>query len=172
MHLSPIKVLCKFICKWSASLGLLAGCQLSPRSCTTAAPLWWQGTPPPTPPPPPMSLHSARRKHGAAVEGGESDTGWGEGTFRLQNLWKLWFLHIRKARTSLKGRGKMRMNVSFCEEQEISFKLLSSPPPGSLTLHPSLHSGSSNLFIRSVYRCSNNQKKNQKKPTRKTSRRL
>lgn len=46
------------------------------------------------------------------------------------------------------------MNVSFCEEQ-ISFKLFS-PPPGSSTLLPSLHTGSQNLFIGSVYRCSNN----------------
>lgn len=59
------------------------------------------------------------------------------------------------------------MNVSFCEEQ-ISFKLFS-PPPGSSMLLPSLHTGSQNLFIGSVYRCSNNTP--QKNP-RKTSRQL
>lgn len=65
-----------------AAGGVPAQPQVLHNCCT---PLVTRDTPPP-PPPPPMSLHSARRKHGAAVEGGESDTGWGEGTFRLQNL--------------------------------------------------------------------------------------
>lgn len=95
--------------------------------------------------------------------------GW-EGGCRFQNLWTRRIHTIRKSTDVTRLQGKTQMNVSFCEEQ-ISFKLFSSPPPGSSMLHPSLHSRNPNLFIGSVYRCSNNTPPPKKNP-RKTSSQL
>lgn len=117
-----------------------ARCQFSP---------WyrWSSTPP-TWDLPRSTL--ARRNHRRSHPRGKLN----RGDCGFQNLPRRRIHTIRESTHVTQMQRETGMNVSFCEEQ--IFKLLSSPPPGSSTLHPRLHSRSQNLFIGSVYRCSNN----------------
>lgn len=159
VHFSPIKLWCKFACKLGAPFGLLARCQVSPWYRKSYAPLTWD----------PTHSNLVRRKHGQSHLR-ENETGRGAvAGFEISK--KHCIRTIRKCTHITQMQGKMQMTLSFWKIRR--FLSSSSPHPGSLTLHPSLHSRSPNLFIGSVYRCSNNTSPYlPKKRPRKTSRLL